>query len=135
MLKKMVFLFFRILLGFLIIGIFIKNMSEINTNKLVLLEHVEAFEKNILVHNDINTDLNLIKEHPLEILYFENICLIYGGFLLIFGFSMAKAFILLGLLIEFIFINNIYFKRDQDSITHFSLLLSIYGAALNIQNK
>lgn len=112
--------------------LFLKNLTEINNKKGVLLEHIDSFEKNILTPYNINTDLNLLKQHPMEILYFENLCVLYGAFLLIFGFSLSRSFILTGFLIEMIFINNIYFNRDEKSIVNFSLLVGLFGGVLNI---
>jgi hypothetical protein len=130
--KGFLFIVLRLILGLFLVLLFLKNLTEINNKKIILLENIEAFEKNILIPYNINTDLNLLKQHPMEILYFENLCVIYGAFLLILGFSLSRTFILIGFLIEMIFINNIYFNRDQKSVTNFSLLLGIFGGILNI---
>jgi len=130
--KGFLFVVLRVVLGLFLVLLFLKNLTEINNKKVILLENIESFEKNILNPYNINTDLNLLKQHPMEILYFENLCVIYGAFLLILGFSMSRTFILIGFLIEMIFINNIYFNRDQNSVTSFSLLLGIFGGILNI---
>ena len=130
--KTFFFILFRLLLGTFIILLFIRNLTEINNKKVVLLENIEAFEKNVPRPYNIHIDLNLVKQHPMEFLYFENLCVIYGAFLLIFGFSLSRAFILTGFLIEMIFINNIYLNRDEKSIINLSLLVAIYGGVLNI---
>jgi hypothetical protein len=130
--KGFFFVSFRLVLGLFLVILFLKNLTEINNKKVILLEHIESFEKNILKPYNINTDLNLLKQHPMEILYFENLCIIYGAFLLIFGFSLSRTFILIGFLIEMTLINNIYFNRDEKSIINFSLLVGIFGGILNI---
>ena len=77
-------------------------------------------------------NLQLLKEHPIEIIYFQNLCLIYGSFLLIFGLSLCKAFITSCLLLEFLLNSNIYFYRDEKTIKYNSILISILGAILTI---
>ena len=130
--KTFFFILSRSLLGAFIIILFIRNLTDITNKKVVLLDNIEAFEKNFPIPYNINIDLNLVKQHPMEILYFENLCVIYGAFLLIFGFSLSRAFILTGFLIEIIFINNIYLNRDEKSIINLSLLVAIFGGVSSI---
>ena len=130
--KTFFFFTFRLPLGIIIIILFLKNLTEINNNKVVLLDNIEKFEKNFPRPYHINMDLNLVKQHPMEILYFENLCVIYGAFLLIFGFSLSRSFILLGFIIEIIFINNIYFNREEKSVINFSFLVGIFAGILRI---
>jgi hypothetical protein len=131
--KKLLFIVFRFILGIYIILIGIKGLSEINTNKVRLVNTVERFELSIQIPYNLSINLHLLKQYPIEILYFENLCLIYGGFLTLCGFSMAKAFVMCGLLVEFVFLNNITFFRDEKTVLNFSLLLSILGGVLSIK--
>jgi hypothetical protein len=109
----------------------IKGLGDITINKTTLTSTVEHFERNVLTHNKISMDLHLIKQHPIEILYFENLCLIYGGFLMLFGLSMSKPFVITGLLVEFLFLNNIAINHDEKSLFNFSMLISIFGGVLS----
>ncbi len=131
--SKYFFYLFRSLLGIYLIFMGVKGLSEINTNKITLTNTVEIFENKILIPFNFKTNLNLLKVHPIEILYFENLCIIYGGFLMFFGFSLSKAFVFVGFLVEFIFLNNILFSKDHKTMMNFSLLLSLLGGVLQIK--
>jgi hypothetical protein len=130
---KIVYYFFRSLLGAYLILLGIKGLSDINANKSTLTNTIDLFEKNILIPYNIPTNLHLLRQHPYEILYFENLSILYGGFLMFFGFSLSKAFVMIGFLIEFIFMNNIYFYTDEKTVINFSLLLSLLGGVLHIK--
>ena len=93
------------------------------------LEQVE----NILIPRNINLDLKMIRQNPIEILYFENLTIIYGGFLMLLGFSMARAFIMIGFSLEFILITNPLFNHDTQMMLNFSMLFSIFVVVLTIK--
>jgi len=131
--SKYLFYLFRSLLGIYLIFIGIKGLSEINNNKVILTNTVEQFESQILLPLKVNTNLNLLKVYPIEILYFENLCIMYGGFLMFFGFSLSKAFVFSGILVDLIFLNNIYFNKDEKTMMNFSLMLSLLGGILQIK--
>lgn len=131
--SKYLFYLFRSLLGIYLIFIGIKGLSEINNNRVILTNTVEQFESQILLPLKVSTNLNLLKVYPIEILYFENLCIIYGGFLMFFGFSLSKAFVFSGILVDLIFLNNIYFNKDEKTIMNFSLMLSLLGGILQIK--
>jgi hypothetical protein len=131
--SKIIFFSLRSLLGVYLILLAVRNLSEINYNKVTVINQVESFEKSVLMPLNINIDLNLLKQHPIEILYFQNLCIMYGGFLMVFGFGLAKAFITIGFIIEFLFLNNIFFNTDEKSILSCSLLFSIFGGVLNVK--
>src|SRR5690349_10538747 len=109
---RILFYLFRSLLGGYLILLGIKGLSDIGANKTILTNTVELFETKVLMPYNLGLDLHLLKQHPYEILYFENLCVIYGGFLMFFGFSLSKAFVTTGFLLEFIFMNNIFFYKD-----------------------
>jgi hypothetical protein len=131
--KRIIFYIFRSLLGAYLILLGTKGLSDINSNKVTLTNTVDLFEKNVLLPHNFSTNLLLLRQHPYEILYFENLCIMYGGFLMFFGFSLSKAFVTIGFLLEFIFMNNIYFYRDEKTLVNFSLLLSLLGGILHIK--
>jgi hypothetical protein len=111
----------------------IKGLAEINLNKGTLTNTIDLFENQVLAPHNLKMNLNLLKQHPIEILYFENLCIVYGGFLMFFGFSLSKAFVFTGILIEFVFLNNVYFYKDQKTAMNFSLMLSLLGGILQIR--
>lgn len=131
--SKFFFYFFRTLLGIYLIFLGVKGLSDINLNKGTLTNTIDLFENQILSPYKLNLNLNLLKQHPIEILYFENLCIVYGGFLMFFGFSLSKAFVFTGILIEFVFLNNVYFYKDQKTAMNFSLMLSLLGGILQIK--
>ncbi len=131
--KKYVFYLLRSLLGIYLILLGMKGISDITTNKTTLTTTVDLFERTILKPYEIDAYMHVLKQHPFEILYFENLSIIYGGFLLFFGFSLSKAFVGIGMLIEFIFLNNILFYRDEKTLMKFSLMLSMLGGLLHIK--
>ncbi len=131
--SKFFFYFFRTLLGIYLIFLGVKGLSDINLNKGTLTNTIDLFENQVLSPYKLNLNLNLLKQHPIEILYFENLCIVYGGFLMFFGFSLSKAFVFTGILIEFVFLNNVYFYKDQKTAMNFSLMLSLLGGILQIK--
>jgi hypothetical protein len=131
--SKFLFYFFRSLLGLYLMFLGIKGLAEINLNKGTLTNTIDLFENQVLAPHNLKMNLNLLKQHPIEILYFENLCIVYGGFLMFFGFSLSKAFVFTGILIEFVFLNNVYFYKDQKTAMNFSLMLSLLGGILQIK--
>lgn len=123
---------FRALLGIALILMGIHGIYEDNANKFRITVTIERFETDILAPYNINMNLQLLKEHPLEIVYFQNIILIYGGFLLTFGFTLSKSYITSCFLLQFLLSYNLYFYRDDATIKHVSILISILGGILTI---
>ncbi len=129
---KIGLIFFRTLFALTLIILGLRGIIEVNNNKTKITETIERFEKEILAPYNLNMNLQLLKEHPIEIIYFQNLCLIYGAFILLFGLSLSKAFISSCLLLEFLLVSNIYFNRDYNTIKYNSILISILGAILTI---
>jgi len=107
--KKFFIVFLRLLFGLYLILFGLKGLSEVNINKLETIKTLDHIENRILKPFEINLNLHLFKQHPIEILYFQNISILYSGFLLVFGLTLSKAFLLIGFLIELVFQKNIYF--------------------------
>jgi hypothetical protein len=123
---------FRALLGLTLIILGLKGITEVHPNKTKIVDTITRLEKEVLAPLKLNINLELIKKHSTEIVYFQNLSLIYGGFLLFFGMCLSKAFITVFILLEIILINNLYFNRDEKSIKFASVLLSILGGILTI---
>jgi hypothetical protein len=133
--KRVFFLIFRAVLALYLISLGIKGLADVNFNKVTISQTIDYFEQQFLQPYKLNLDLVLLKKHPVDILYFENLCIVYGGFLMLFGFSLSKAFITTGILIEIIFLNNIIFMRDEKTLINFSLVLSLLGGVLSSNSK
>lgn len=133
--KRLFYFLFKSLLALSLIFLGLKGLSDVNTNKAAITKTIESFEMQVLIPYNLNTNLNLLKQHPVEILYFENLCLIYGGFLFLFGLSLSSTFLTVSFMVEFILVNNIYFKRDERTLMDFSILLSILGGILSINKN
>lgn len=129
---KLIHIILRFFFGLFLIVWGLKGLSDVNVNKGTLTKTVELFEYEAIKPFNLNVNLHILKQHPIEILYFENLCIIYGGFLTLFGFSLAKAFLTSGFLLNFIFVNNIYFYKEEKTIMNLSLLAGLLGGILNV---
>lgn len=114
----------RLLFGVYLIAFGLKGLSEVNINKNEIVKTLDHIENRILKPYEINLNLHLFKQHPIEILYFENISILYSGFLMIFGLTLSKAFLLVGVLIELVFQKNLFFEFTMDKLH----AMSIFGA-------
>jgi hypothetical protein len=125
-------IFLRILFGIYLITFGLKGLSEVNINEKDIIKTIESIESNILEPYSLNLNLKLIKQHPIEILYFENISILYAGFLLIFGLKLSKAFLMIAFLIEFIFQKNLFFEPNIKNLFSLSLYGGLVIGASNI---
>jgi hypothetical protein len=130
--KRVCFILFRLLFALGLIMLGIKGLSEVYISKGTIINTVEKFENKMSSFLNVQLNLGLLKTYPVEIVYFQNICLIYGGFLLIFGLSLSKVFITNCFLLQFTLINNIILDHSEYSLKHFSYLLAILGGALSL---
>jgi hypothetical protein len=88
------------------------------------------FVTKLLLPYGINLNLKLLYQHPTEILYFQNLAIIYGGFLLAFGFSLGKAFVMTGFLVDYIFVNQVLFFKSAEDWQDLSMRLGLLGGVL-----
>ena len=119
----------RLIFGLFLIALGLKGLSEVNSNKNDILNTVESFEKFISKPYNLNINLHLLKQHPIEILYFENISILYSGFLMIFGLSLSKAFLLIAFLIESTFQKNLLYSFSLDRLYSLSIFASLVVGA------
>jgi len=115
----------RLIFGLYLIAFGLKGLSEVNINKHEIVKTFDHIENRILKPYEINLNLHLFKQHPIEILYFENISILYSGFLMIFGLTLSKAFLLIGVLIELVFQKNLFFEFTVDKLHAVSILTTI----------
>ena len=115
--SNILFITLRIALGIYLILFGIKNFSESSTN-------IKFFKSSIvnikILKNDLSTYAN-------EILVFEYCSMIFGGLLLVFGLKLSKFFVSFGVLIEIIFIIDIWKLNDESRIKYCLSLLSLLG--------
>jgi hypothetical protein len=130
--KRVCFILFRLLFALGLIMLGIKGLSEVYISKGTIINTVEKFENKMSSFLNVQLNLGLLKTYPVEIIYFQNICLIYGAFLLIFGLSLSKVFITNCFILQFILINNIILDHSEYSLKHFSYLLAILGGPLSL---
>jgi hypothetical protein len=122
----------RIILALGLVTLGIKGLSEVYISKGTVLNTINKIETH-LNQLKINIPLTAFKNYPVEIVYFQELSLIYGGLLLIFGLSLSKCFIFLSFLLHFILIQNPYLDHSEIAIKHFSYSLAILGGALAIK--
>lgn len=127
--KKFFLLIIRLIFGLYLIAFGLKGLSEVNINKNQIVKTLDHIENKILKPYEINLNLHLFKQHPIEILYFENISIMYSGFLMIFGLTLFKAFLLIGVLIELIFQKNLFFEFTIDKLHAVSIFVMIVLSA------
>jgi hypothetical protein len=120
----------RVFLGLALLFMGVHGIYNVESNKSRISETIERFEFIALAEWSINMNLKLLKEHPLEIVYFQSIILIYGGFLSMFGFGIAKGYITASFLLQFLLSYNLYFYNDDGTIKRNSVLLAILGGIL-----
>jgi len=131
---KRIFLFLiKLLFGLYLIAFGLKGLSEVNINKNEIVKTLDNIENRILKPYEINLNLNLFRQHPIEILYFENISIMYSGFLMIFGLTLSKAFLLIAVLIELVFQKNLFFEFSLDKLHAVSLFATIVIGACSFK--
>jgi hypothetical protein len=129
---RLITILLRIILALGLITLGVKGLSEVYLTKGTVLNSIEKFEHHLNQFN-LNIPLDAFKNYPVEIVYLQELCLIYGGLLLIFGLSLSKCFIFLSFLLHFLLINNPCLDKSEQAIKHFSYSLAILGGALAIK--
>jgi hypothetical protein len=125
------------------------NLEKIEMNQGLVKQSVDNFEASFDLEGILNF-LNLQKHLPIheirkysfntdnlkdssnELVYAMNISLIIGGILCFFGYRISFSFILVGLVLDLIFIHNYFYFRDEKMKVNVLKLLSILGGAFQI---
>jgi hypothetical protein len=147
--KKELYVVFRSLFGLYIIWMGLINLEKIEMNQGLVKQSVDNFEASFDLEGILNF-LNLQKHLPIheirkysfntdnlkdssnELVYAMNISLIIGGILCFFGYRISFSFILVGLVLDLIFIHNYFYFRDEKMKVNVLKLLSILGGAFQI---
>lgn len=103
----------------------IKNYEENVKNILNLMDtnfNLEPVLKIVNLHENPNTqfiksykpNFEKFKKYTYEIVYLQGLTFIIGGILCTFGFSLSFNFILLGIILDIIFIHNYFGPNTKD---------------------
>lgn len=112
----------RLLFSAFVIYLGLKGLSEVNVTSKYAEQAIN------LLGEKSGQDLEAAKKFTTEILFFQNFCLIFGGFLCVFGFRLRKFFIGLGLVLYMLLVQNAYFF--ENTRCNFLKVLSIFGGAM-----
>jgi hypothetical protein len=127
---KLLHVFFRLLLAASLIGIGLHGLMNVNKSTVVAKETVARLEKFDL--GPVNKAFPLVKQH-LEVLITAHYGLfVFGGFLTIFGFCLAKLVIFLAVVSNLIFIHNAYLYRDDKMLLNALKYVSVFGGVWNL---
>src|SRR5690242_19015512 len=123
--------FLRILFGFYMIWLGLASLHHIKIYEVYVKNTFDVMDENFNLefilnifnlHEDphaqtikeFKPNFSNFKKSTNEIIYLQSLSLILGGLLCIFGFSLGFTFILIGILIDLIFIHNIiYFAQEK----------------------
>ena len=132
----------RFFFGIFIVWLGIVGLNDIKTHETLVIKSVEKYDTIIreveltflsqYLPNKLNINLNNIKNFSNEILLFKNILLIAGGLLCSFGFSISKTLIIIGFIIDLIFIHNIFYWVEERMKVNVLKYISILGGVLHI---
>jgi hypothetical protein len=131
--KKLIVILLRILMALGLIMLGVKGLSEVHVAKGTVLNTIEKLEAKLEPSLKAKINLEPFKNYPVEIVYFKELCLIYGGLLLVFGLSLSKCFIFISFLLHVILFNNIALDHSETGIKYFSYSLAILGGALSFK--
>lgn len=124
-LSKLLITALRFLFGIYLFFLGLRGLSEVNTNKFEIIKTLECIESFIIKPYNLNLNLALLKQHPIEILYFKNIAILYSGFLLVFGLTLSKAFLFTAFFIDLFLQKNLFFEFSIDKLYGLSVFSSL----------
>ena len=121
----------RFVLGvfFILYGIY--GLNQQNATKDIALPHLAVIE-NAVNHEGVNQYFKIIRDYITQIIQYENIVLIYGGILMLFGFSLRKICIATPLIIEMFFVASPRVFKDDFGYCSALAYISLIGVALSI---
>ena len=151
--KNQNFKLVRFFFGIYMIILTIRSFLDLKENKNTMIKYIDRYEKDIngvseylkafyqkhlsqnydLSKINFNLKFEKIKDFAEETLIISYMITILGGLLMIYGYSISFAFIFYGLLIELIFIHNIYYFREEKMKVNVLKLISIFGGLMNVE--
>jgi hypothetical protein len=145
---KNIYLIIRYIFGLYILwlGLVVINQSTMYENHVK--HSFTNFEKDVnmlyfgimpdenIPHTHKNSPFHIMMENfnksSAEIIYLISFSLILGGFMCLIGHSTSFMFMFAGLLLDLIFIHNLYYFRDEKMKVNVLKILAIFGAVLHI---
>ncbi len=141
----------KFLFGLFIILLGIRNFLDLEENKNLMLKYVNKLEYDMNYHmnfikeymkenykelkdfNFINHtfNFNIFRENVPEIILSSSFITIIGGILMLYGYSMASAYVMYGFLIEFLFLHNYYFFKEEKMKVNVLKLIAVFGGLMH----
>ncbi len=118
----------NITFGSLIIFLAIKGLVEAPYNKRFVRQTFSSFE-NYWAKRSIKINMSYFRSISIEVLFFQNFLLLFGGLLLIFNQNGRRFFLSMGIILQFTLLHN-PLLFSQRYVIHFLKLLSILGGTL-----
>jgi len=126
------YIFFRVLFGLYLIYHGFTEYKNISQNQGYFYQTVDSFERKVIQQYELQIDLKSLKGNSAEILAVANLLIMFGGYLVMFGFKISKYFVAMGMITDFIFIHNFLFLANGKMLNFTVKSLSILGGALVI---
>jgi hypothetical protein len=151
--KNSTFKLIRFFFGIYMIILAIRSFIDLQENKNTMIKYIDRYENDInaasnylkfffqnhLFQNydlskiNLNLKLEKIKDFAEETLIISYIITILGGLLMMYGYSISFAFIFYGLLIELIFIHNIYYFKEEKMKVNVLKMISIFAGLMHVE--
>lgn len=104
---------------------------HLNTLKTYILENYSEAEKMSFMKHSVS--LEKFKEYSEEFIILSSCLSIIGGLLTIYGYSISGAFILSSFLIEFIFLHNYYYFKEEKMKVNVLKLIAVFGGLMHLE--
>jgi hypothetical protein len=118
--------FFRIVIGVYVILLGLQQISQAGINQKFIPNSLD------FLSNLFHYPLEHLKIYCMEIIYIQNIFIIYSGLLLLFNYkTLSSISNILAVLMDLIFINNVFISLDLLKLKNFLTLSSICAGVLN----
>ncbi len=113
----------RILFSVFIVFLGLKGLTDANMTTRWVDQSIN------LLSTKLKMDLSKVVDFSLEIIFFQNFCLIFGGLLCLFRFCLRKFFISLGIVLFIVLVKNPFLYEEKVWCSCLQLI-AILGASL-----
>jgi len=141
----------KFLFGLFVILFSIRTFLELEENKNQTVKYISKYEsdinhfwkiiKDLITDNFVEAnDLNFLnftfnfdnlKAHSQEIMISSSLLTFIGGLLMIYGYSIASAFVIFGFIIEFLFLHNYYYFKEEKMKVNVLKLIAVFGSLMH----
>ena len=116
----------RLLIALVIIAISLKGMQDQNEQVKIIFKNISKVEGLIKLY--LGKDfLNYIYHYIPMIYVGMNCCFLTAALISVFGIGGHMLFVNIGMIIEIVFVNNIFLDQSSKCYLLFSVYLGIYG--------